>query len=74
MEWFLLTVGGDEMIIDLSKGVIEHGKVKVLSGPLQGMEGCIKRIDRHRRMAWVNICMFGRELVIPLALEVIYAC
>ena len=52
-ERFLLTVGGDEMIIDLSKGVIEHGKVKVLSGPLQGMEGCT---FLHFNSKCMNLC------------------
>lgn len=70
-EQFLLGIGGDELVIGMSKGIIERGKVTVMSGPLQNMEGSIKKINRHKRLAWVEVKMFGREMNVPLGLEIL---
>ena len=70
-EQFLVGIGGDELVIGMSKGIIERGKVTVMSGPLQNMEGSIKKINRHKRLAWVEVKMFGREMRVPLGLEIL---
>ena len=41
--------------IALSKGRIRNGKTEVLSGPLRGREHLISRIDRHKRLAQLNV-------------------
>lgn len=69
-ERFLVKIGGDDLVVELSRGIIEQKQVKVMSGPLQNMEGSIRRIDRHKRLAWIKVEMFGREMEIPLGLEV----
>ena len=57
---FLLAFGGKEQIVEMSCGVIEGDRVKVLSGPLCGKEGLIRKIDRHKRKAYLDVEMFGR--------------
>ena len=52
-------------------GLIENGTVTVTEGPLTGMEGCIRRIDRHKRKAWLEIDMFGRTMEMEVGLEII---
>ena len=45
--------------------------VRILSGPLMGMEGNIRRIDRHKRIAYLEIEMFGRTVEMKVGLEII---
>ena len=68
---FLQRVGGEEQVTRMSEGVIEDSKVIVQSGPLQGMEGYIRKIDRHKRKAWLEIEMFGRIQMIEMGLEIV---
>lgn len=68
---FMQNFGGEEQVVKMSEGVIEQSEVKILSGPLQGKEGFIKKIDRHKRKAWLEMEMFGRLQTIQVGLEVI---
>lgn len=67
----LQKLGGDSQIVEASIGVIEHDEIRITSGPLQGMEGCIKKIDRHKRMAWLEITMMGRLMEAQVGLEIV---
>lgn len=55
----------------MSSGIIENDRVQILSGPLMGMEGNIRRIDRHKRIAYMEIEMFGRTVEMKVGLEII---
>ena len=68
---FLLKFGGREQLVKMSIGFAEQDKIVVLEGPLKGMEGYIKKIDRHRREANLELPMFGRILDIKVGLEII---
>ena len=68
---FLKTFGGEEQIVAVSEGVIENSKVVVMSGPLIGKEGYIKKIDRHKRRAFLEMPMFGRVQKIQVGLEIV---
>lgn len=68
---FLLKLGGEEQTVEMSEGIIENDRVVVLSGPLKGNEGLIKKIDRHKRKAWLEIEMFGRTVEMQVGLEVV---
>lgn len=68
---FMQNFGGDDQIVQMSLGIIEQSEVKILSGPLQGKEAFIKKIDRHKRKAWLELEMFGRMQTIQVGLEVI---
>lgn len=64
-------IGAGERPLEISTGLIENGAVIVTEGPLRGMEGCIRRIDRHKRKAWLEIDMFGRTMEMEVGLEII---
>lgn len=68
---FLLRLGGEEQNVKMSEGIIENDRVVVLSGPLKGNEGLIRKIDRHKRKAWLEIEMFGRMVEMQVGLEVV---
>ena len=68
---FLLEFGSEEQIVAMSEGIIENDQVLITRGPLKGREGLIKRIDRHKRRAYLEIGMFGRTLKTQVGLEII---
>lgn len=63
---------GYGMEVQLSQvSVSEEDIVTVLSGPLKNMEGCIKKIDLHRRIAKVEVDFMNRKTVIHLGIEMV---
>jgi transcriptional antiterminator NusG len=67
---FLRNFGGEDQVVEMSTGIIEGTKVIVQSGPLQGREGLIKKIDRHKRKAYLEVEMFGRTQRVEVGLEI----
>ena len=67
----LMRIGTDKQLVEMSSGIIENDRVQILSGPLMGMEGNIRRIDRHKRIAYLEIEMFGRTVEMKVGLEII---
>lgn len=68
---FLMEFGKAEHVVEMSKGIITNSRVTILEGPLIGHEGCIKRIDRHRRIAYLKINIMGREVDVQVGLEIV---
>lgn len=68
---FLKNFGSEEQIVEISEGVIENSQVVITSGPLKGNEGLIRRIDRHKRKAYLEIEMFGRKIETQVGLEIV---
>ncbi len=64
-------LSGEERLMKFSEGWIQGDKVMVTKGPLKGMEGNISRIDRHKRVAWLNVELFGRTVELQAGLEII---
>ena len=63
---------GDKELIGLSR--VEIGKeIKVIAGPLLGMEGQIIRIDKRKGRAKVRVDLFREAKVIDLGVEFIQA-
>lgn len=68
---FLKKFGGEDQVVGLSVGLMEKDKIKILDGPLMGLEGCIRKIDRHKRRAWIQVEMFGKIVDAMVGLEVV---
>ena len=60
----------DQNLIGMSKGVIKNGAPIVTSGPLKGREGLIRRIDRHKRIAEIEILFTGEKKQVTVGLEI----
>ncbi|MDM8270171.1 hypothetical protein [Thermophilibacter provencensis] len=58
---------GSSHVIPVSEGRIQSGQLTVLFGPLMGLEPLVRKIDRHKRLAWLEPEP-GRR--IPVGLEV----
>ncbi len=63
---------GQNMEVQLSRvSVSEDDMVTILSGPLKYMEGCVKKIDLHRRIAKVEVDFMNRKTVVHLGIEMV---
>jgi len=54
-----------------SVGFIVGDRIQITSGALMGLEGQIKKIDRHKRIAIVEMKMMGAVRDVSLMLEVV---
>ena len=72
-EKFLRKFLETEEVLPESYGVKEGDTVRILAGPLVGLEGLIKFIDRHKRMAVLETELFGRRVEMKMGLEVMSA-
>ena len=52
-EWVLQCDGH----IGLSQALLIGDRTRIIDGPLKNYEGVIKSIDRHKRLAWVNVAV-----------------
>jgi transcription termination/antitermination protein NusG len=68
---FLMKFANKDHVIKESEGFIEGDKIIITEGPLMGHESMIKKIDRHKRIAQLDIEMFGQQRTITVALEII---
>lgn len=68
---FLQRFGKEDQIVEMSRGIIENDRVIITSGPLKGNEALIKKIDRHKRRAYLEIEMFGRKVETQVGLEIV---
>lgn len=70
MAWLRAVTNNGTNTAGMSCGVIKQGQLIVLSGPLVGRSAQVRKIDRHKRMAWVEVEMFGRTNIVKLGLEI----
>lgn len=71
VAWLSGLMKSDDKVIQTSVGVIEGDSVIVTKGPLVGHEAQIRKVDRHKRLAYLDMCMFGRTKVIKVGLEIV---
>lgn len=67
----ILDLIGNGEVIDYSKIYFENSKVFVKSGPLHGMEGIIKKVDKRKNRAKIQIDFMGTQKMIDLGIEVL---
>lgn len=58
-------------VVGMSEGVIAGDEIVILNGPLMGRAGLIKKVDRHKRLAYLEIPIMGRTKVIKVGLEIV---
>lgn len=68
---FLTKFGGNEHVVEISSGYIEGDMIRITHGPLMGQEGNIVKIDRHKRVAYVDVSLFGQVTTVQVGLEII---
>ena len=68
---FLSRFSTENHIVDFSKGYINGDAISIIEGPLMGLEGHITKIDRHKRVAYVDVNLLGRVSTVQVGLEII---
>lgn len=69
-EEFLRRFGNEDQIVHASRGIIADGQVVVLEGPLKGHEAYIRKIDRHKRRAYLELHLFQEVIETRVSLEI----
>ena len=67
----MLTLAGNEFRVEMSTGYIVGDKICIVDGPMKGMDGSIRKINRHKRTAMVEVPFLGRPTLIRLPLEIV---
>jgi transcriptional antiterminator NusG len=67
----LLQLLGDRDVVDYSKVYLVNSRVTVKSGPLQGMEGLIKFVDKRKSRAKIGLQFMGIEKEFDVGIEVL---
>lgn len=70
-DW-IIAFTDDAYCVRMSEGYIEGEAITVTQGPLLGQEAIIKKIDRHKRRALIEMTMFGRTTTATIGLEVVH--
>lgn len=68
---FLTSFTDQEHIVNMSCGFIEGQTIHISEGPLQGKEGLITKIDRHKRLAYITVNIFNESITAKVGLEII---
>lgn len=69
---FINRIAGRDNIVEISVGYKEGDRIKIVSGPMMGLEGDIVHVDRHKRLVTINMTLFGRSVKTTLGLELTY--
>ena len=70
-DW-IVAFTDDTHCVCMSEGYIEGETITVTKGPLLGQEAIIKKIDRHKRRAVIEVTMLGRTTTAMIGLEVVH--
>lgn len=70
-QQFLQDMMNEEYTIHCSTGFIIGDKICITEGPLRNHYGLIKKVDRHRRVAKLEIDFFGRMTPAEVGLEIL---
>ena len=57
-------------LIGMSRGIIRDGILMVTSGPLKGREKLVRRVDRHKRIAEIEIPFGTDNRLVTVGLEI----
>lgn len=71
VEWLEKVMAGGTEVSLSQVEVTEGDTVTVLEGPLKDMEGHIRKINLHKRIAEVEVEFMGRKTVIHLGIELV---
>ena len=67
----LKSFGRMEHLVEMSVGYMEGERIVVMEGPLMGKEGMICKVDRHKRIAVIEVEMFGKTTTAKVGLEIV---
>ena len=72
VAWLNVFTTADTHLVEMSRGFIEGDHVTVIRGPLKGHEAQIAKIDRHKRIAVLDVRMFNQTKQVKVGLEIVW--
>lgn len=67
----MISLCNNEHCIEASYGVIEGDKIRIFEGPLKGLESVVRKVNRHKREALIELEIMGDVRLVTVALEVV---
>ena len=67
---FLMEFGRKEHVVKMSQGHIIDNRLLIVKGPLVGYENKIRKIDRHKRVAFIEVSLFDQVQVVQVGLDI----
>lgn len=67
----LLSLCNNDYCIESSSGIMVGERVHITDGPLKGWESVVRKVNRHKRQAWIEIEFIGEKRLVCVALEII---
>lgn len=58
-------------VVEFSSGVEEGDEIVILNGSLMNQTGLIKKVDRHKRLAYLEVQILGRTKTVKVGLEIV---
>lgn len=71
VAWLNAFTNMETHVVEMSTGIIEGDQVLVTRGPLKGHELEIRKIDRHKREAELEVPLLGRKKRVKVGLEIV---
>ena len=70
----LMGLLNEDGYIEMSSGIVEGSRFRITNGPFIGQESIVKRTDRHRMEAVVEMEMLGQNQRVTIGMEIIVKC
>nr|WP_240464225.1 antiterminator LoaP [Paenibacillus apiarius] len=67
----LVSLCNDDYCIRSSCGIIEGDSIQITDGPLKGWDSKVKKINRHKRQAVIELELMGDIRLVNVALEIV---
>ena len=71
IDWISAFTQEGRRVVEMSEGVQEGDEIIILKGPLMGHVGWIKSVNRRKRLAYLEIQMFGRTITTKVGLNLV---
>ncbi len=68
---FLENCMNKEKVVEMSTGYIEGDQLVIMDGPMKDYQGKVKKIDRHKRIAVLEVEFFSGVTEVKVGLEVV---
>ncbi|WP_165171824.1 transcription termination/antitermination NusG family protein [Adlercreutzia sp. ZJ242] len=70
VAWLEASTSRSDRVVEMSEGCLEGGKLKITSGPLLGKEAWVRKVNHRKKVAYLEMQMFGRTIKAQLGLKV----
>ena len=67
----LVRLFDENRCIEVSQAISEGDRIQIVHGPLMGLGEIVKRVNRHKRVAWIEVAIMGDIRLVNVPLEIV---